>query len=153
MSFEEMPVMACSSGWSGFRCRSSSRARLLGRRASVGSWNKDFDSPVLRASFGGLVVADRRRLALAVGLEAIRLGKEGLEQGRHVLGALNGEMVVGGEADVASVDRRVVGVSDHLDEALFFIERRRDAGRNRLERIEHGGGARIEQDDVADPDS
>src|SRR6266446_1159493 len=57
MSLEEMPIMACSS---------SSGACLLRHRAGVGSWNEDLDPAVLGASFGSLVVGDRRGLDVAV---------------------------------------------------------------------------------------
>src|SRR5258708_6529553 len=142
MSLEEMPIMACSS---------SSGARLLGDWAGVGSWNEDLDPAVLGLPFGSLVVGDRRSLALAVGLEAIRLGQEGPEQGGDALGALDGQMVVVREADVAATDRRIVGMSDDFYKALFLVERAGDTARDRLELVEHGGRAGIEQDDVADP--
>src|SRR5262249_43417318 len=54
-------------------------------------------------------------------------------------------------ADIAFADRRVVGVSDDLDEALFGVERRRHAGGNRLESVEYRRRAGIEQDNVTDP--
>src|SRR5258708_26821332 len=118
-------------------CPSSSGARLLRHRAGVGSWNEDLDPAVLGASFGSLVVADRRGLALAVGLEAVWLGQEWPEQSCDAFGALDGQMVVVREADVAATDRRGVGVSDDFYEALFPVERAGDAARDRLELVAH----------------
>src|SRR6266446_2232223 len=132
MSLEEMPIMACSS---------SSGARLLRHRAGVGSWNEDLDPAILGASFGRLVVGDRRGLALAVGLEAVRLGQEWLEQSCDAFGALDGQVVVVREADVTAADRRIVGVSDDFYKALFLVERPGDTARDRLELVEHGGRA------------
>src|SRR5262249_48966164 len=123
MSLEEMPIMARSFGYA--RCRSSSCARLLADWARVGSRNEDFNPPVLGFPLGGLVVGDRRGLALTIGLEAIRLGQEGSEQNCHALGALDGEMIVVREAGVSATDRGIVGVPDDFYKALFLVERLR----------------------------
>src|SRR5262249_48514537 len=150
MSFEKMPFIGRSSRYRKFRIgyRLSSGARLLGHWAAIGSRNEDFDPPVLGLPLGSLVAGDRRRVAFAVGLEAIRLGQEGPEQGRNALRALDGQMVVVGKA--GGSDRCIVGVSDDFYEAVFLVECRGNTACDRPERVEHGGRARSEQDDVAD---
>src|SRR5215475_4165595 len=155
MSFEEMPIIGRSCRYRKLRmgCRLSSAARLFADRASVGSRNEDFYPPVLGAPLGSPVVGNRRGIALAIGLQAVRVGQEGPEQGGNALGALDGQMVVVREADVAAADRRIVGVSDDFYRAFFLVERPRDTARERLELVEHGGRTRVEQDDIADPHS
>ena len=51
------------------------------------------------------------------------------------------------------LDRRVVGMADDLDVARLLVERRGDAGRDRLEAVEHGRPCPdSNSDEIADPD-
>src|SRR3954462_12964072 len=119
-------------------------------RLLVLAGNHDLDAPIARTALSVVVRSDRRLCALAVRFDPIRLRQILLEKIGNDLCALDRKVPVGREAD--RLDRRGVGVTNDRDVARLRIERGGNSGDDRLEAVEDGRLARIEEHEIADAD-